>query len=213
METMTDRQCKQCGAVLRQGNTSDLCSLCDKKQREREKQANNAGEVIIDAQQYAERRGLKSAASIKRLARKNKVAPRIPDIRKYQWRLTEVEAYEKNRQFQEALTHELTNARNSRRLARLLASNLRRLKNDNYIKPNYSALGDIVFGTREYLGTADDFSIDIIKLPKVSKVAANGLFTLLPAKVFPELEGIDDWAKLPLDRVTEDFLVRLESYF
>jgi len=210
---MTDRQCQQCGTVLRQGNTSDLCSLCDKKQREREEQANNVGEVIIDAQQYAERRGLKSAESIKRLARKNKLAPRIPDIRKYQWRLTVVEAYEKDRQFQEALTHELTNARKSRRLARLVASNLRRLKNDNYIKHNYEVFHDIVFGTQEYLGTTDDFRIDIIKLPKISKAAANGLFTLIPAKDFPELEGIDDWAKLPLDRVTEDLLVRLESYF
>jgi uncharacterized Zn finger protein (UPF0148 family) len=210
MEAMMDRECKECGAVLRLGNPSDLCSLCQEKKREREK---NAKENIIDAQQYAERIGLKSAESVKRRARKNKLAPRIPGIRQYRWRVPVVEAWEKNRQLQEAMAQELTNARKSRRLARLLASNLRRLKNDNYIKPIYEAPSDIVFGTREYLGTTDDLRIDVIQLPKISKASANGLFGELPAKDFPELEGIEDWGQLPLDRISEDFLTRLESYF
>jgi len=205
-----DRECKECGAVLRLGNTNDLCSLCQKKQREREK---NARDNIIDAQQYAERIGLKSAESVKRRARKNELTPRIPGTRKYQWYVSDIEVWEKNKQLQGALAHELTNARKSRRLARLVASNLRRLKNDKYIQPNYSTLGDVLFGTLEYLGTNDDLRIDVIRLPKISKASSNGLFGLLPANDFPELTGIDNWAKLPLDHVTEDFLVRLESYF
>ncbi len=211
---MIDRKCKECGTVLRQGNTSDLCSLCDKKQRERNERATDAGDVIIDAQQYGKRLKL-SAESIKRRARKNELAPKIPGPRKYQWRLSEIETWEKNKQLQDALAQELSKVRKSRRLARSMASNLRRLKNDNYIQPLYCCLTfyDVVFGMVEYLGTAENFNIDIIQLPKISKTAANGLFALLPAKDFPELEGVDDWNKLPLDRVTEGFLARLGSFF
>lgn len=205
-----DRECKECGAVLRLGNPSNLCSPCLEEKREREKKAK---ENIIDAQQYAERIGLKSAESVKRRARENKLAPRIPGIRQYRWRVPEVEAWEKNRQLQEALAQELTNARKSRRLARLVASNLRRLNNDNYIKIFYEAPSDIVFGIQEYLGAIDDLRVDVIQLPKISKASANRLFGELPARDFPELKGIDDWGKLPLDLISEEFLVRLESYF
>lgn len=83
------RKCSKCGAVLSQYNPGKICQLCQKKQLKQKitsfEQKITSGEDLIDAVGYADILGLKNEDSLKRLARKGKLAERIPGIRKYLW--------------------------------------------------------------------------------------------------------------------------------
>jgi len=76
------RMCAQCGAVLNQYNPGKLCFPCQKKQSEK---LVPSDVDWIDAEGYARILGLASTESIKRLARKGKLAPKIPAIREWRW--------------------------------------------------------------------------------------------------------------------------------
>ncbi|GAH55539.1 unnamed protein product [marine sediment metagenome] len=55
--------------------------------------------------------------------------------------------------------------------------------------------------------------VEPITLVKVDRAVALNALEELPKKEFPELIGITDWADLTYDRITEDFIIRLEAYF
>jgi hypothetical protein len=76
------RVCSQCGKELAQKNPAKLCFACQEKRRERDTTRN---EELIDAKDFAFILGLTNAESVKRLALKGKLPPRIPGVRKCLW--------------------------------------------------------------------------------------------------------------------------------
>lgn len=77
-----NRVCLNCGKELTQKNPAKLCFACQEKQRERDTTSN---EELIDAKDFAFILGLTSDESVKRLAIKGKLPPRIPGVRKCLW--------------------------------------------------------------------------------------------------------------------------------
>lgn len=205
-----ERKCINCGTVLARDNTGKLCSPCQKKQLE---QKTTYDEEIIDAEGYAAILGLDSAEQLKRLARKGKLAPRIPGITEWKWRKKEIDAWMKQKQEEETQARERAGNREFRRITQILVSNLRRLGNDNYLRGLFPTVGERVYGTEAYLGTNQLMQIDRIQLVRIPRKPAIKILQMLHAKEFPELKGISDWSQLPLDRIHENFLVKLESYF
>lgn len=206
------RYCRKCDAVIPHDHPGNMCFPCLEKH---EWFVDLDDLVVIDTHQYARLLGLDSVDQLKRLARQGVLAARVPAINAWKWYLKDVLDWIKQEQSEETKARQRALYRESRRYLQLVSSNLRKLRNDKYVQSLYSRLAslDVVFGEVGYPGITNDLRNEIIQLPKIPKEAANGLLGLLHAKDFPELEGIDDWNQLPLDRVTEDFLVRLETYF
>jgi len=206
------RYCRDCGNVIPRNHLGNICFPCLEKH---EWFVDLDDLVIIDAEQYARLLGLDSVDQLKRLARQGVLAVRVPIVKEWKWYLKDVLDWIKQEQSEETKARQRARNRKSRRYTQLIASNLRRLSNDKFVQPffDHPVFDDVVFGERPYNGTTADFRIDEIQLPKIPKKAANEILFHLPHKGFPELEGVDDWNKLPLDRITEDFLVRLETYF
>ena len=84
------RVCLQCGKVLAQKNPANLCFTCQEERREQDTTSNDE---LIDAEGYAYLLGLDSPESVKRLARDDKLAHRIPAIRKWLWRKEDIDTW------------------------------------------------------------------------------------------------------------------------
>lgn len=197
------RKCSQCNAVLSQYNPGNLCSLCQKKQFE---QKIAVGEDLIDAEGYASILGLENPESVKRLARKGKLANRIPAVRKWIWRKEDVDTWIK----QEGQT----GSRDFRVTALGIASNLRTCRNDPVICSGLSdKIGSKVYGVELVLGMTAMGLVRPIELAKIDRSVALNMLKQLPREDFPELIGITDWGDMTYDRINEDLIVRLEAYF
>ena len=196
------RVCSHCGKPLNQYNTGNLCFPCQEKKLE-EKTA--SGEDIIDAEGFASILGLTNAESVKRLAKKGKLPPRIPVVKKYQWRKSAVEDWMK----QEGISN-----KDFRMVARGIASNLRTCRFDPVIRYLSEKIGGHVYGEEAILGTkAIELGGEPTILAKVDRAVASKMLQRLPKEDFPELTSVTDWADLNYDKITEDLIVRLEAYF
>ena len=197
------RVCSQCGKVLAQKNPANLCFAC---QEERRGQDTTSNDDLIDAEDYAYILGLDSPESVKRLARKDKLAPRVPAVRKWLWCKYDVDAWIK----QEGQT----GSRDFRMTARGIASNLRTCRNDPIICLSLSdKIGGKVYGVEYVLGTVATGRVEPIELVKIDRSIALNILKQLPREDFPELIGITDWGDMTYDRINEDLIVRLEAYF
>jgi len=159
-----------------------------------------------------------SAESAKRLARDDKLPPRVPEVRKWQWYKKDIDIWIEQKQKEEIQAREKARKQRGnrvfRRVALGIASNLRKCRNDPVICLSLSdKIGDKVYGQEYVLATIDAGQLEPIKLVKVDKSVALRVLKKLPRKAFPELIGITDWADLTYNRINEDFLVRLEAYF
>jgi len=149
--------------------------------------------------------GLENAASVKRLAQKGKLPPRIPAIKKYSWLKNVVEEWIK----QEGIGN-----KDLRMAARGIASNMRTCRNDSVIYLSLSdKIGSKVYGQEYVLGTTDTGRVEPITLVKVDRALALKVLERLPKEDFPELTGITDWADLIYAKINEDLIVRLEAHF
>jgi hypothetical protein len=197
------RVCSQCGTPLNQYHSGNLCFPCQEKKL-REEIA--SGEDIIDAEGLASILGLTNAESVKRLAIKGKLPPRIPVVKKYQWRKSVIEEWLK----QEGQTGN----RDLRMTARGIASNLRKCRYDPVICHTLSdKIGAKVYGTEFVIGTGYGWRTEPIELVKVDRDVALKALERLPKEEFPELNGVTDWADLTYEIISETFIARLESYF
>ena len=196
------RVCSQCGAVINQYHPGNLCFPCQEKKLE---EKITSGEDIIDAEGYASILGLESAESVKRLARKGLLAPRIPGVKKWVWRKDDIDAWFKREQQAGDVF---------RMAARGIASNLRTCRNDPIIclGPSYK-IGNKVYGVEPILGTTGWGRVEPIELVKIDRSIALNMLKQLPREDFPELIGITDWGDMTYNRINEDFIVRLEAYF
>jgi hypothetical protein len=77
------KDCAQCGKALSQYNPGSLCSACQKERLDRFVQQPISSHY--DAEELAQLLGLQSSESVRRLARKGKLPPRIPGIRRCLW--------------------------------------------------------------------------------------------------------------------------------
>ena len=205
-----ERRCRQCSRALGQRNPGDLCYPCQERQVD---SLSTIGDGIIDVNGYAELLGLNETESVRRLARKGKLAPRIPGRDRWLWYLRDIVEWNKRKQEEESQAQLDVGNRPIRRTARLIASNLRRCSTDNTINCLTDVIGDNVYGGETILGARQDGQIEPIELAAVPKKAALNLLQNLPKREFPELDGIADWNQLPFARISEAFLIRLESYF
>jgi predicted DNA-binding transcriptional regulator AlpA len=210
-----ERKCVDCNAKLAQDHIGERCSPCQKKWLDKKAKFD---EELIDAQGVANILGLMSAESVKRLARKGEMPPRVPGIRKWQWYKKDIDAWIKQKQQEElqarAKEQKKTGNRLLRRAAQGLASNLRKCCGDPLICLNSSdKIGAKVYGQKHIFGTDRDGRAGSIKLAKVNKTTALKILKKLPKKAFPALIGITDWADLTCDRLGDDFFVNLESFF
>jgi predicted DNA-binding transcriptional regulator AlpA len=210
-----ERKCIDCGAVLARDNTGELCSPCQKK---RLYQRTTYDDESIDAQEVASILGLTSAESVKRLARDDKLPPRVPEVRKWQWYKKDIDAWIEQKQKEESQAREKARKQRGNRVFRRtalgIASNLRKCRNDPIIYLNLSdKTGDKVYGQEYVFATVDAGQVEPIKLVKVDKSVALRVLKELPRKAFPELIGITDWADLTYDKINEDLIVRVEAYF
>ncbi len=195
------RVCSQCGNRLSQGNLATFCFACIKKRREQDPASNDQ---LIDAQGAAYKLGL-SAESVKRLARKGKLPPRVPEVRKWLW---------DEHRFDTWMEGEGQTGDVFRLAVRGIASNLRKCRDDLAIRLSYSdEIGSQVYGQEDILGTGDAGRVGLIKLVPVDKSIALNALGRLPRRDFPELIGITDWANLTYGKATDSFLARLEAYF
>lgn len=158
----------------------------------------------VDAQGYADMLGLDSAEQLKRLARKGVLASRIPDVKQWRWYKKDVENRIKQKQREGDVF---------RKIATGIARNLRRCSSDSVIYAIWNTVGSKVYGQEYVLATGEAGRVEYIMLVKVNKSAALKMLEQLPKKDFPELKGISDWADLTYDRITEDLIVKLETYF
>ena len=161
-------------------------------------------EDLVDAEGYAPMLGLDSAEQLRRIARDGKLAPRIPAIKQWRWRRKDIEDWFK----QEQRAGDVF-----RKAAMAIASNLRRCSNDSVIYAPSDTIGSKVYGQEYVLATVELGRVKLIKLVEVDRPIALKILEDLPEKDFPELVGIVDWEDLPYDRINEDLIVRLESYF
>ena len=202
------RVCSKCGKPLSQYNPGNLCDPCKMNKFEKKitsfEQKIASGEDLIDAEGYAAILGLDNPESVKRLARRHKLAPRIPGIRKCLWRKEDIETWMKQ---------EETGNKDFRMTERWIASNLRRCSNDSIIYCHSHTIEDRVYGVEPIMGTMASGRIEPIELVKVDRSVALNVLKQLPREDFPELSGITDWADLAYDRISEDLIVRLEAYF
>jgi len=162
-------------------------------------------EDLVDAEGYAAMLGLDSAEQLKRIARDDKLAPRIPAIRKWRWRRKDIEAWFKQQQ----------RAGDAfRKTALGIASNLRKCRNDPIICRSLSdKIDNKVYGVEFVLGMTVMGQVEPIELVEVDKTIALKVLEWLPKEDFPELIGIADWADMTYDKINEDLIVRLEAYF
>ena len=196
------RVCLWCKKGLSQYNPGNLCFSCQEKRLEK---MITDGEDLVDAVGYAKILGLDSAEQVKRIARDDKLAPRIPAIRKWLWRGKDIEAWFKQKQRAGDVF---------RKTVMGIASNLRRCRYDSVICLGPSdKIGSKVYGQEHVLGTTDTGRVEPITLVKVDKSVALNALEQLPKKEFPELIDVTDWADLTYNRLNEDFIVRLEAYF
>ena len=194
--------CWQCGEELSRYHTGYLCDACQGKQLEK---MIIDDEDLVDAEGYAAMLGLDSAEQLKRVARKGMLAPNIPAIRPWRWRRKDIEAWFKQKQRAGDVF---------RKTAMGIASNLRTCRYDSVICSSLSdKIGNKVYGQELVLGTTDAGRVEPIDLVKVDRTTALKMLGRLPKEDFPELIGITDWEDLPYDRINEDLIVRLESYF
>jgi len=163
------------------------------------------GEDLIDAEGYAAMLGLDSAEQLKRKARDDKLAPRIPVIKKWLWHGKDIEAWFKQKQRAGDVL---------RRTAMGIASNLRTCRYDSVICLSLSdKIGSKVYGQELVLGTTDVGRVEPIDMVKVDRAVALNALEQLPKKDFPELIGITAWAHLTYDRINKDLIARREAYF
>ena len=196
------RVCLRCKKRLSQYNPGNLCFSCQEKQLE---QKITGADDLIDAEGYAAILGLDSAEQLKRIARDDKLAPRIPAIKKWLWRGKDIEAWFKQKQRAGDVL---------RRTAMAIASNLRTCRYDSVICLSLSdKIGSKVYGQEHIMGTTYAGRVEPITLVKVDRAVALNALEQLPKKDFPEFIDITDWADLTYDRINEDFIVRLEAYF
>lgn len=196
------RVCSHCGKLLNQYNAGNLCFPCQEKKLE---EKITSSEDIIDAEGFASILGLANAESVKRLAKKGKLPPRIPVVKKYQWRKNVVEDWIK----QEGIGN-----KDFRMVARGIASNLRTCRFDPVIRYLSEKIGSIVYGEEAIFGTkAIELGGEPTILAKVDRAVALKILQRLPKEDFPELTSVTDWADLNYDKITEDLIVRLEAYF
>ena len=195
------RLCLRCGAVLNQYNLGKLCFPCQKKQLE---QRTTYDDEVIDAEDFAYMLGLTNAESVKRLARKGKLPPRLPETKKYSWRKKVVEDWFKQKQREGDVF---------RKTAMGIASNLRVCSNDVVLCAMSYTVGNKVYGREYALTTKDAARIDELELVEVDRSIALKILEDLPKKDFPELEGLADWKDTPFDKINENLLVRLRAYF
>jgi hypothetical protein len=73
-------------------------------------------------------------------------------------------------------------------------------------------VGSKIYGAEVVIGMTAT-GTGFIELVKIDRTIALNILKQLPREDFPELTGITDWVDLPYDRITEDFIVRLEAYF
>jgi hypothetical protein len=196
------RVCSQCGKPLSQYNAGNLCFPCQEKKLEEEIAS---AEDIIDAEGFASILGLKSAESVKRLAIKRKLPPRIPVVKKYLWRKSVIEDW---------ITQEGIGNRDFRMAARGIAGNLRTCRFDPVIRYLSEKIGSKVYGEEAIWGTKSiELGGEPTILAKVDRALALKMLRRLPEEDFPELTGVIDWADLNYDKITEDLTARLEAYF
>lgn len=80
---MSTRKCARCGAVLSTRNPGFICQPCQKKLVDNWKLA--AESRNLDVEDMRVILGLESQEQVKRLARKDKLPPRIPAIKRWLW--------------------------------------------------------------------------------------------------------------------------------
>ena len=197
------RVCYECDAVLSQYNPGKLCFPCQEKRlawsaiRDAE---------FIDPRGYADILGLESEESVKRLARDDKLAPRVPAIKKWLWRKDVVIDWMKREG--QVLNKDL------RMAIRGIASNLRICRNDPIIFLSLSdKIGGKIYGSESVLGTTASGHVEPIELVKIDRAVALNILKKLQEEEFPYLIGVTDWGDLTYDRITEDLITRLEAYF
>ena len=195
------RLCWKCREKISRHHTGYLCYACQEKRIEK---MVDDGEDLVDVEGYAEILGLDSAEQLRRLARDGVLAPRIPGITQWRWRKKDIEAWFKQKQ----RTGDVF-----RTAAMGMASNLRRCSNDSIIYCLSDTIEDRVYGVGPILGTTASGRGEPIELVKVDRSVALKILEDLPENDFPELVGIVGWEDLPYDRINEDLIVRLESYF
>ncbi len=205
-----EHHCQQCGVRLSENIPGNLCYPCQKIQID---SLVNSGKDTVDVSGYAAILKLDETESLRRLYRKGKLAPRIPERDRLLWYLRDIIEYQKRKQEEEMQARQDVGNRPNRKTARLIVSNLRRCSTDNIINCLTDVIGDNVYGGETILGTGQAGRIEFIELAAVPKKSALNLLLKLPAREFPELDGIEDWNEMPFDHISEDFLIRLESYF
>jgi len=194
--------CWQCGEELSRYHTGYLCDACQEKQLEK---MMIDDEDLVDAEGYAAMLGLDSAEQLKRVARKDVLAPNIPAIKQWRWRRKDIEAWFKQQQRSGDVF---------RKTAMGIASNLITCRNDSAICLSpLDKIGSKVYGREHVLGTTDTGRVEPITLVKVDKSAALIMLERLPKEDFPELIGITDWADMTYDSINKDLIARLEAYF
>ncbi len=195
------RVCLKCGKELSKHYPANYCEDCQQKQLEK---MIADGEDLVDAESYAAMLGLYSAEQLKRLARKDVLASRIPYVRQWLWRRKVIEDWFKQKQREGDVF---------RKTAMGIASNLRVCNNNVILRAMSYTVGNEVYGQEYALATKDAARIDELELVEVDRSTALKILEDLPKKDFPELEGLADWKDTSFDKIHENLLVRLESYF
>lgn len=77
------RECIKCRVFLGQDNPGLLCSPCQKERTRPETEFPD--DLCYDAKEMASILGFDETESVMRLARKERLPPRIPNIKKYLW--------------------------------------------------------------------------------------------------------------------------------
>jgi predicted DNA-binding transcriptional regulator AlpA len=194
------RVCRRCGITLNRYHKGNFCYACQDKRLE---EIITDDKDFIDAEEFAHILGLENVESVRRLARNGKLPPRIPGIRKYRWLRSVVEEWIKQGGF---------GNKEFRVVVRAIASNFRRCYNDPIIRAPFDMVGSKIYGAEVVIGMTAT-GTGFIELVKIDRTIALNILKQLPREDFPELTGITDWVDLPYDRITEDFIVRLEAYF
>jgi predicted DNA-binding transcriptional regulator AlpA len=194
------RVCRKCGTKLNRYHKGNYCYACQDKRLE---EIITDDKDFIDAKEFAHILGLSNVESVRRLGRKGKLPKRIPGIREYRWPRSVVEEWIKQGGF---------GNKEFRTVARGIASNLRKCYNDPVIRAPSNEIGSKVYGEELVIGMTAT-GTGPIELAKIDKSVAMNMLKQLPREEFPEITSIIDWANLPYDKITEDFIVRLESYY
>lgn len=199
------RKCQVCGAQLSSYNPGVLCFPCQ-EERKKELQAKLSDTPYYTLEDLCFLLGLRNPESVKRLARKGKIPGRVPTIRRHLYLKEQVDKWIQ-------ISGRPPNERRERHFQELsiallaLASNLESYREQIDIDSG-SRVGGVVYGGWLNLidGIPDALSV---KMRELNKPLALNLLLHLKHE-FPELADINDWAQLLGDKISHDFIARLE---